>query len=304
MDTSKQKIDIVYTWVDGADGEFIKASQHYKNKSEDVNPERFRDMYDMLKYSIRSLEKYVPWFNKIYIVTQRPQVPEWLDTSHSKIQIVHHDEFFENKEHLPTFNCLSIESYLHKIPGISEYFMYLNDDFLFGKATPLELFLSSKGVISVFGTIMGENLPFRIYDRKFDIIGLGLVEHCPLLIKRNYWADMMHVHPDEIEETRRGKFRMGYHIRPPKLYKYYMLKYQGKYSRAIKLWSLKKVNMFHKITNNLPYQEKRIAKLKSMKPNFYCLNDDQKDNPNMKVVKLVQNYLQETYPNPSSFEKT
>jgi hypothetical protein len=46
-----------------------------------------------------------------------------------------------------------------------------------------------------------------------------------------------------------------------------------------------------------------MAKLKAMRPNFYCLNDDQRDNPNPEVVELVKEFLQQSYPDPSSFEK-
>lgn len=303
MDTGELKIDIVYTWVNGADPEYMKLCQQYSNEPVDLNPERFRDIYQMLKYSMRSLELYMPWVNNIFILTQRPQVPDWLDTSHPKIKLVHHDEVFENKEHLPTFSCNTIESYLHKIPGLSDYFIYVNDDFLFGKATSQEVFISPEGKINVFGTIMGENLPFRLYDGKNDVFGLGLVEHCPLLIRKKYWADMAWINPKKMEQTRSNKFRKRSDYMMPKLYKYYMLRHQKKHCRALKLWELNKLHMFYKITNNFKYQQKRMAKLKAMRPNFYCLNDDQRDNPNMEVVKLVQDYLIESYPQPASFEK-
>ena len=184
MGTSELKIDIVYTWVNGADSEYMKLCQQYSKETMDMNPERFRDIYQLLKYSMRSLELYMPWVNNIFILTQRAQVPDWLDTSHPKIKLVHHDEVFENKEHLPTFSCNTIESYLHRIPGLSDHFIYVNDDFLFGRETSKDVFISPEGRINVFGTIMGENLPFRLYDGKNDIIGLGLVEHCPLLIHK------------------------------------------------------------------------------------------------------------------------
>lgn len=41
-----------------------------------------------------------------------------------------HTTIFEGyEENLPTFNSLSIESLLHKIPGLSENYVYFNDDF-------------------------------------------------------------------------------------------------------------------------------------------------------------------------------
>ena len=141
MNTDDLKIDIVYTWVNGSDPEYMKLCQQYSKEPIDMNPERFRDTYQMLKYSMRSLELYMPWVNNIFILTQRAQVPDWLDTLHPKIKLVHHDAVFENKEHLPTFSCNTIESYLHRIPGLSDHFIYVNDDFLFGRETSKDVFI-------------------------------------------------------------------------------------------------------------------------------------------------------------------
>jgi len=42
-------------------------------------------------------------------------------------------EIFPRKDDLPTFNSAAIECHLHRIPGLSENFLYFNDDFLLGK---------------------------------------------------------------------------------------------------------------------------------------------------------------------------
>ena len=41
-------------------------------------------------------------------------------------------EIFPNKSHLPTFSSPAIEAHLHRIPGLSKRFIYLNDDVMFG----------------------------------------------------------------------------------------------------------------------------------------------------------------------------
>ncbi|KAG0265560.1 Xanthine phosphoribosyltransferase 1 [Linnemannia exigua] len=63
------------------------------------------------------------------------QVPSWLDRSiatREKIDVVHHSAFFKHKNNLPVFNSVAIESQLHRIPGLSDVFIYLNDDMIFG----------------------------------------------------------------------------------------------------------------------------------------------------------------------------
>lgn len=302
MSFSNPSIDVVYTWVNGDDPVYFEKCQKYANKIKDVNPERFRDVYDIIKYSLRSVEKFVPWFRNIYILTQKPQVPEWLDTSNPRIKVVHHEDIFD-EQYVPTYSSSVIESYIHKIPGLSEHFLYMNDDFLFGSQTDLNRFISNDGVINIFGTLFGENPKWRIYEAKNDIVGLGLVEHCPILIKKEYWEDMYNLWPEKTHEKRLHRFRQDDDFMAYKLYKYFMLKHKKNISHAVKLWELKKWQTFHKITNNLARQKKALERINRVKPNFYCLNDDQGKNPNLEVVTLVQTFLSDYYPEKSSFEK-
>ncbi|KAF9905085.1 Xanthine phosphoribosyltransferase 1 [Linnemannia zychae] len=63
------------------------------------------------------------------------QIPLWLDRSaatREKVDVVHHSTFFRNKNNLPVFNSAAIESQLHRIPGLSDVFLYMNDDIYFG----------------------------------------------------------------------------------------------------------------------------------------------------------------------------
>ncbi|MBV6646818.1 MAG: stealth family protein [Cyclobacteriaceae bacterium] len=296
-----EKIDIVYTWVDGADADYIEIVKAYSERPADVNPERYRDTYALLKYSLRSLEKYINWSGKIFLLTARPQVPEWLNADHPDVQVVHHDEVID-EQYLPTFNPNVIESFLHKIPGLSEHFLYINDDFLFGNKTDLSVFYNN-GKSTIFNTFFGENLGWRIRDGKYDIIGLGIIEHTPLFIKKEFWEEMTRMNPEEMHKTRSDKFRKPENLMTYKLYRYYMLKHQRGLSKAINIIDLLKVNYFHKITNSLPKQIKGFRKIETEKPKFYCLNDDQRDNPDKNVVTLVKDFLAKNYPEKSAFEK-
>ncbi|XP_054609096.1 N-acetylglucosamine-1-phosphotransferase subunits alpha/beta-like isoform X2 [Dunckerocampus dactyliophorus] len=92
---------------------------------------RFEDN-GALCHSLRSVEKYAPWVRHIFIVTNG-QIPFWLNMENPRISVVTHQEIFLNHDHLPTFSSPAIESNLHRIPGISQKFIYLNDDVMFGK---------------------------------------------------------------------------------------------------------------------------------------------------------------------------
>lgn len=293
---------MVYTWVDGNDLEYQKLVNKYSEKPLDLNPERYRDLFDLMKYSLRSVEKFAPWINHIYIFTCRPQKPDWLNIDHPKISVVHHDEVFDEQD-VPTFNYNVIESYIHKIPGLSDDFIYLNDDFLFGNEVHPQDFYTQDGKVLIHGTLFGENLGWRIYNKKNDIVGLGLIEHSPLLIRKEWWQGMQDAHPELIEEIKSHKFREGTDVMTYKLYRWYTLKHQSKYCRPIKLPELLKIHSFHKITNNLKKQKRAFKWLEKKQPKFYCLNDDQGENPNQKVVAIVQEFLHRMYPDKSGYER-
>ena len=59
---------------------------------------------------------------------------------------------------------------------------------------------------------------------------------------------------------------------------------------------------FYISRNNLNLQKKALRRIEKKKPKFYCLNDDQRDNPNPEVVDLVQDFLNRMYPEKSEFE--
>lgn len=89
---------------------------------------RFAD-HDELLYSLRSVDEHMPWVRYVWIVTNG-QTPSWLNLTHPKIRMVDHKDIFKWPEHLPTFNSLAIEAHIHLIPGLSEHFIYFNDDMM------------------------------------------------------------------------------------------------------------------------------------------------------------------------------
>ena len=135
-------IDFVVTWVNMDDpewqNEFAKYSGNSNNTKNGVSKARFRD-YGFLKYWFRGIEKFAPWVRKIHFVTSG-QKPEWLDENNPKIHLVNHKDFIP-AEFLPTYNSVVIERYMYRIPGLSDHFVYFNDDFyIINHITPERFF--------------------------------------------------------------------------------------------------------------------------------------------------------------------
>ena len=106
------------------------------------NGERFRD-WGILKYLFRSIDRYLPWINQIYLITDN-QVPVWLDSSNSHVQVIDHREIIDH-QFLPTFNSNAILMNAYKIPNLSEHFMIIEDDMLFTcPAKPEDFFINGQ----------------------------------------------------------------------------------------------------------------------------------------------------------------
>lgn len=139
-------IDFVILWVDGNDPKWKEEKNKYWNRlyynaNKDGNgDERFRD-WNNLKYWFRAVEKYAPWVRKIHFVTYN-QIPEWMNVNTEKLHIVNHSDFIDNK-YLPTFNCNPLEINLHRIKGLSENFVYFNDDMFLTRAVSSDLFFKN-----------------------------------------------------------------------------------------------------------------------------------------------------------------
>ncbi|XP_007449232.1 PREDICTED: N-acetylglucosamine-1-phosphotransferase subunits alpha/beta, partial [Lipotes vexillifer] len=113
-------------------------------QDEDVSASRFEDNEE-LRYSLRSIERHAPWVRNIFIVTNG-QIPSWLNLDNPRVTIVTHQDVFRNLSHLPTFSSPAIESHIHRIKGLSQKFIYLNDDVMFGKDVwPDDFYSHSKG---------------------------------------------------------------------------------------------------------------------------------------------------------------
>ncbi|WP_244177858.1 stealth family protein [Streptomyces atriruber] len=144
-------VDVVYTWVDGSDPEWQRrraacTGQGYHEEA--ANAARYLDRGE-LRYSLRSLSQYAPWVRTIYLVTDE-QTPSWLDVHATGLRVINHKQIFSDASWLPTFNSHAIESQLHHIDGLSEHFLYLNDDVFLGRPTTPQDFFFANGLTKFF----------------------------------------------------------------------------------------------------------------------------------------------------------
>lgn len=146
------KIDAVYTYADMSDPVWYEQYKKYMKKE----PRTGRHQnHNELEYSIKCLRLYCPFIDRIFIVTAGP-IPVWHDPLDKQIIIIDQNEILGEECLRPTFKSTSVEAYLHRIPGLSECFMYLNDDYFVGNYLTKEMWFQ-------------DNLPVvDVYTSKWD----------------------------------------------------------------------------------------------------------------------------------------
>lgn len=151
INKSNEPVDVVITWVNNQDPDWVTKFEYYKNQAiNDINPisidnARFED-HGELFYVIRSILIYMPWVRTIFLITDN-QIPSF--DLPSKVKIINHNQIID-KKYLPTFNSHVIEAHLHKIPDLSENFVYFNDDVFIARYLPKSHFLSGNNISSLF----------------------------------------------------------------------------------------------------------------------------------------------------------
>lgn len=221
-------IDVVYTWVDADDpdwqADFAAARQGSDASSthtSSVSASRFTSREE-LRYSLRSLAAFASWVRTIHVVTNG-QVPAWLDTDHPRIRVVTHDEIFPDASHLPTFNSHAIEANLHRIPGLAEHYLYLNDDVYLGRPLRPEHFFTAGGLLRYFPSMVpvedgpadAADLPVvaafkngaRIIEDRFGRRPTTRPRHTPHPQRRDVLEEIDRACPEAVRRTSAARFR-------------------------------------------------------------------------------------------------
>jgi hypothetical protein len=190
-------VDMVFTWLDGTDDKIIQQRNMYK-KENDVrhNPQVRYEQLNEIIFSIKSVLKFIKWINKIYIVTnnQIPPIDKYLIES-GKVIIIDQNDIIP-KKYLPTFNSDVVESFLHNIEGLSEIFLYNNDDMMhFNYVKRNDVYkiknnkivlkiinyhhpiTSKKNILHIFYLLFKNILPLNEYSQRLDYTQNLLYNH-------------------------------------------------------------------------------------------------------------------------------
>ena len=313
------EIDVVYTWVDSCEQAWRRAYESYAPTAADSPPsanadERFMDREE-LRYSLRSIELHAPFVRHIFIVTA-DQIPSWLDTTHPKVTVVSHREVFPDPEMLPTFNSHAIEACLHRIPGLSERYLYLNDDVLLGREVAPEDFFTMSGLPKIrfgFSPIYQGEPPrtaiptdwaafnaVSLIERDYGLRIPRKLKHAPLPQVRSMLEQLEGRYPAELEVTRRARFRSHHDLAVPSMFAPFFAIATG---QGVE-WPHVAHEYVYADTGRADWQA-RTERILSKRPKFACLNSTRfRDISLAEQQRNLADFLEGFLPIPSSFERS
>ena len=222
-----KRIDVVYTWVDHEHKKWQKEKdQHTRKKSFANNTARFNSSLKELKYSLRSLDLYFSKFiHKIYLVTNHGSIPNFIDQTRTDLIIINDIELLNGV----SFCSCTFESVLHKIPKLTEDFLYFNDDMLLTAPLSLEDLFDDTGKpiwyqeSDILLRFISRNSylinPFNLDGhvskaRKNTYQQLGLnkkmpppIGHSPRIFNKTHIKNFILLYPEAIERLRKILFR-------------------------------------------------------------------------------------------------
>lgn len=324
-DLKNDKIDLVYLWVNGNDENWQKKKQDFLIKfglaEKEANAKcRFADN-DELKYSLRSVEKFAPWVNKIFIVSD-DQIPDWLNLSNPKIRMVFHHEIMPDSA-LPCFSSPAIEYCICNIEELSEFFIYANDDAFFADKTAPEFFFAKdKFPICRFGKRLSKsNYGKSFYQRLvinaqrliatyFRIEYKNIPHHNIDAYRKSDLINFNQKFKEIVADTVNSHFRSSSNIERV-AYLYYMCAINHghfkKISRIDSALPLKE-KIINFLTKNykkdsiylFPHNRNYRERIEKLKPNLFCINDSEESTDEDRLC--VKEFLKEYFPEKSSFE--
>ncbi|GAA1346528.1 stealth family protein [Falsarthrobacter nasiphocae] len=310
------EIDVVFSWVDGNNKDFQRYRASFMENAVvgegDDAEARFRQINE-LKYALRSIHMFAPWVRRIYICTDSP-VPAWLNEEHEQIRIVRAADHFEDTSVLPVFNSQAIEAQLQNIEGLSEHFLYSNDDMFLGRPLGPDMFFSPGGITKFIEADtrigLGDNhldrsgfenaarVNRRLLFERFGRITTRHLEHTAAPLRVSVLKEMRQEFAEEFIQTSASRFRQKDNISVTNsLYHYYTLLT----GRSVQKVGAKVTYVDTTMYSGLKTLEKLLRKRNQ---DFFCLNDGSfPEVPAQERQERVVGFLEAYFPFPAPWEK-
>lgn len=268
-ETPSFPIDVVYTWA---------------GEKKDTTDTRQAD-HNELKYSLRSVNMFMPWVNHIYIMMNPPrQLPSWMKENDKITVVDHHDVFYTFFDTVTNSNAL--ETYIHNIKGLSEHFIYFNDDVFVGKPLSYREFFTSEGKAMMPKKtidIQSMNVPGKTPKVNFELppFAAWWYPHIPIPRIKSITQEFQKKYYEYIEWVRGTKKRIGTgcnvcevnNLLCPCQQQHFPLAYFMYQKGKGELMTHEETYPFIKLDSMLKNGTAELQQLNMNKPKFFCFAD-------------------------------
>lgn len=332
-------VDLVYLYINGSEPGFKRlrkeswttlrsTGNHTDMTVPSMDGQQANDMSltkdgGELLFSLRSMMKF---FNgkirKVFLVTETP--PVWLNTAmlaSGELEVVHPGVIMPLGSY-PNFNSRALESNLHKIPGLGDYYMTLNDDVYLGSLIGFSDLLS-EGVLKIHmawhpkysieadddtneklkdwnshhSSMKNAN---RLLDRHFGHRkNRKKVSHSPLFWSKALVQDAHSIFREALDNTTSHIFRSHLDVHPGFLYSHYML--ENKSIMAEIEDSHEEMVVFPKIKHVTLFCKMVSSGVQSL-PRYFSVNNHMSPAEEQHMKGWIRAGLHALFPVPSKYE--
>lgn len=175
-DSTPPIIDIVITWA--GLNHFDSSKESIANRKKNRNVRIRNDNYE-IKYCLRSIYQHIPWFHRIFLVVNNQTFDDIMSTNKTSIDsstLDHHRLSVVNLVDLycsiysqcdaltGNTNSESIETVLHRIPGLADYYLYFNDDVMIGQPLHWTFFFAQRSQGDKANDKLIPRMPYILYQ--------------------------------------------------------------------------------------------------------------------------------------------
>ncbi len=292
-------MDVVITYVDGLDPLWQKDYEEHTNIP--ILAKRFRD-WGTLRYLMRGIEVNMPFVDKVHLIVARDsQVPEWVNRD--TVNVVLHKDIIP-EQFLPTFNCNPIELHIHRIKGLSERYIYFNDDvFPLKKCEVTDFFVNGKGQLGMSRHLLSLDM-FKKICRNSDVVArraLGMKPSLFFLRPQHVCTPMIKSECEAVYERQKEAIHASITMtRTAKNISQYLFLNYMYLNGTLENRRLSKRHFSLGITST----EKLRKFLLNPTKTFTCLNDVQLSEERYEELRrVVLESFETLFPNKSRFEK-
>ncbi len=321
-------IDAVYLWRDARDPVWLSAraealaalSVEARRACNEpdlrwLDVQRSGSQLELLRWSLRSLALHFKVLGRVYIVSDTVP-PAWVRTDFPRLVWIPVKDLVREPCPSPSFSSQAIESFLYRIPGLSERFIYLNDDFFLSRDVDESVFFRGENIVvrtgravapkgspdpSESGDTSALRNSNRLLDRHFVAERRLTLKHRPYPLTRTLFSEAESRFEDAFRSTRSHPFRSVRTFALHSCLVPYMAIYEGR--GCLSMPNLFRKDMIH-WSNDLAGNERAFRRIASSCLGDYgfCLQGNGELEFSVEACAQFEELMRETYPEPSVFE--